>query len=241
MKYMNRYREISDVFYSLYGSIGSLSSLETIDKTSIVNALNEAYPPKHLKLNSGTVTSDDYVRTLATGMYIVNSSTNGYIPFGYGTVYVIRAGESGYGYALGVGTNNGLYIRHFNGTEWHQPWTQLAPFETGAFALSLPRTTISGQSGTYVKVGNIVFARTYFKVESGTTQNDYATIQTGPAQGSNNRGIVAHWSSTNSKYGILCNAPNSASMWFVSKDGLEYDWSADVQGYYVEIAVTYMT
>lgn len=107
--------------------IGILYQITAVDigKNTLYGNIETLDPSKISKLNADTVTSDDYIRNLQNGTYMVNGAS-AYLPFGYGTITVIHTGNA-YGYALGVATETGaIYTRHFYGTGWHSDWVKVA-------------------------------------------------------------------------------------------------------------------
>lgn len=51
-----------------------------------------------------------------------------YLPRNYGTLIVnMSGGYSGYGHYIIVGTDNKVFVRHRNKTEWQTSWTSLVP------------------------------------------------------------------------------------------------------------------
>ena len=108
---------------------------------------------------------------------------------------------------------------------------------TGDFTLEFPRSTVIKTSGSYIKIGNLVFGQYIGTVTATQALNDYIYL---PSNLTPKRGaLIGNWSSQNSKYGIVTDG-GSTNAWMISPEGREYNWGADVLNNAVYIKVLYM-
>ena len=90
-----------------------------------------------------------------------------------------------------------------------------AGIETGDFSLTFPRSTVQRVSGSYVKIGSIVFANLLVNVTATTAGNDYVNLPSSVPAMNVTKGCFGSWRTESyDGYGNLQNSGTS-SIWFI--------------------------
>lgn len=143
MKYMNRYREISDVFYSLYGSITNLSTF--------VNSSEFLTPEYAWRQNV------DMDSLTTPGWYAVQSFVNGPSAAAWDIVSVV--GRYDTIRQIVYGQHGDLYARSYQSNKWSS-WETISSQSSGTIPMTLAlggtSCTCDGQI-SWTKVGKIVY------------------------------------------------------------------------------------
>ena len=90
-----------------------------------------------------------------------------------------------------------------------------ANIETGNFSLIFPRSTVQTLSGSYVKIGSVVFANVRVKVTATTVNNDYVNLPSNVPAMDTSKGCFGSWRTNQANgYGTIQNSGTS-SIWFI--------------------------
>ena len=90
-----------------------------------------------------------------------------------------------------------------------------AGIETGSFSLNFPRSTVQTLSGSYVKIGGVVFANVRVQVTATTSGNDYVNLPSNVPAMNALKGCFGSWRTDESNgYGTIQNSGTS-SIWFI--------------------------
>lgn len=90
-----------------------------------------------------------------------------------------------------------------------------ANIETGNFSLYFPRSTVQTLSGSYVKIGGVVFANVRVNVTATTSGNDYVNLPSNVPAMDALKGCFGSWQTEEyNGYGTIQNS-GTTSIWFI--------------------------